>query len=194
MKWSRLEFSDHFPDLPVKWFKSMHNPEMGQARFSQCVKKGQASKHSLERIMRQNAVYTIPWIVLERKCSQRGAHTACVGEGGIQHQLFGGKVVFATEIMSSCLHGNRTWGAGWFSRTGADFGNQERNDIELVDSEGSQPGGQGSHWQTHLPLPEKRSFLLGRSARKILLKWRFALGQLPENYLIKRKNIMQLSC
>lgn len=75
-----------------------------------------------------------------------------------------------TEAMSSCLHGNRTWGAGWFRRTGADFGNQERNDFELVDGEGRQPGGQASHWQTHPPLPEKRSFLLGRSERKILVK------------------------
>lgn len=28
---------------------------------------------------------------------------------------------------------------------GADFGNQERNDFELVDGEGRQPGGQASH-------------------------------------------------
>lgn len=170
MNWSRLEFSDHFPDPPVKWCKSMHSPELGQAGFSHCVKEGQPSKHGPERGMRQQRQPTPSRIGLEGKCSQRGDHTACMGEDGIQHQLFGEKVSCVTEAVSSCPHGNRTWGAGWFRRTGADFGNQESNDSELVDGEGRQPEGQGNHWQAHLPLPEKRSFFLGRSARKILLK------------------------
>lgn len=128
------------------------------------------SKHGPERGMRQQRQPTPSRIGLEGKCSQRGDHTACMGEDGIQHQLFGEKVSCVTEAVSGCPHGNRTWGAGWFRRTGADFGNQESNDSELVDGEGRQPEGQGNHWQAHLPLPEKRSFFLGRSARKILLK------------------------
>lgn len=55
------------------------------------------------------------------------------------------EIVVVTEAMSSCLHGNRTWRAGRFRRTGADFINQERNDFELVDGEGRQPGGEVSH-------------------------------------------------
>lgn len=165
MNWGRLGFSGRFPDLPAEWCKSVCRLRAGRSRVLSSVREGQHHQRGPERGIRQKKqpmpsheqYWKETWPEEKTTC-------LCVGkEDGIYH-LFGEKVVFVREGVSNCLHGNRTQGADWFMRTGTDFGNWKRNDFALVDG-GGAAAGRARKPLTDPPLPEKRSFSLGRQQK-----------------------------